>query len=117
MEIDPSKPVLNSTIIVAFVASLITLLAAFGLPVTDAQTEAILAFIPASWVLGLAIYFAAKPRVEHETNRAVLETVNWLEHEADIDRGGIRRNVGMHYGLNRLNDYIRTRSLDNSVVV
>jgi hypothetical protein len=54
------KPVLTSTVVVAFVASLLVLLRSFGVPIGDDKDKAILDLIPVAWALGFAAYYALK---------------------------------------------------------
>lgn len=52
------KPVLTSGVVVAFVAALLVLLRAFGVPIGDDKQRAILEMIPVAWALGFALWYA-----------------------------------------------------------
>lgn len=66
------RPVLTGTLLAATAATVIDLVVAFGAPVTADQQQAILAFIPAAWLLCLAIYGAVRPRIVSRARAAIL---------------------------------------------
>lgn len=55
------EPVLNAAVVVAIVTAGIAMLAAFGLPITPEQTQAVIAFV--SVVAPLAVAFLARKKV------------------------------------------------------
>ena len=61
------NPVLTSAAVVAVVASLINVAVAFGAPVTEDQKQAILASIPAVWVVAAAFVAMVSPKVTSNT--------------------------------------------------
>lgn len=69
-----NKPVLTSSLIVAAVAAIIAILNAYGISVGDARAKALEDAIPIIWVLGFAIYYAAKQGVTPNTEVASLKS-------------------------------------------
>lgn len=55
-----NEPVITSELIGTFVGAILALLVAFNVPLTDAQTAAVLVAVPASFNLVAAIYARSK---------------------------------------------------------
>jgi uncharacterized membrane protein len=64
----------DATAITGFIATVLTLLVAFGIHVTPEQTQAILAFIAALWlVLGVITRYTTVPKTPSAASPALLQ--------------------------------------------